>query len=76
MYDKSRRSFRPGEPKDNSGGDQSLPDVVVLTGLIVLAVVCVAGYFFLMKLIDISRQEDCLMAGRRNCAPIAVPSDR
>jgi hypothetical protein len=41
-----------------------------------VAVVCVGGYFLLMKLIDVSRQEDCLLAGRRNCAPIEVPSRR
>jgi hypothetical protein len=40
------------------------------------ALVCVVGYFFLLKLVDMSRQEDCLMSGRRNCAPIEVPSNR
>jgi hypothetical protein len=37
--------------------------------------VCVGGYFFVMKLVNISRQEDCLISGRRNCAPIEAPSN-
>ena len=44
--------------------------------MVVLALVCIAGYFFLMKLIDISREEDCLLGGRRNCAAITVPNGR
>jgi hypothetical protein len=51
--------------------------VSILAFFTVLAVACVGGYFFLMKLIDISRQEDCMLAGRRNCAaPITMPPDR
>jgi hypothetical protein len=42
-----------------------------------VAAACVGGYFLLMKLIDMSRQEDCMLSGGRNCvAPIAVPSSR
>jgi hypothetical protein len=44
--------------------------------LATIALVCVGGYFLLMKLIDVSRQEDCSLAGRRNCAAVEVPSDR
>src|SRR5215470_3401236 len=48
----------------------------ILVILAAIALACVGGYFLLMKLIDVSRQEDCLLAGRRNCAPIEVPSNR
>jgi hypothetical protein len=48
----------------------------VLVILATIGLVCVGGYFLLMKLIDVSRQEDCLLAARRNCAPIEVPSGR
>jgi hypothetical protein len=57
-------------------GYQGLSDVGVLINLAVLALVCVGGYFLLMKLVEISRQEDCFMAGGRNCAPLRVPSNR
>lgn len=46
----------------------------ILAFFVVLAIVLVGGYFLLMKLIEISRQEDCMLAGRRNCAaPLVVP---
>lgn len=75
MNDEARKPPRPRQPK-NGGEDQELSGFGVLLIFVVLAVVCVAGYFLLMKLVDISRQEDCLLAGRRNCASIQVPSNR
>ena len=72
----SKRSAS-GEPhhKDRGGG-QGLSDVGVLINLAVLALVCVGGYFLLMKLVEISRQEDCFLGGGRNCARLQVPSNR
>jgi hypothetical protein len=64
-----------GKP-DNNDGEQTLSPLAILVILVTIALVCVGGYFLLMKLIDVSRQEDCLLAGRRNCAPIEVPSRR
>lgn len=46
---------------------QTLPPRVIVAGLAALSLAAIAGYFFLMKLVDISRSEDCLMAGGRNC---------
>ena len=66
------RSHKP----DNKDGEQTLSSRDILVILTIIAVVCVGGYFLLMKLIDVSRQEDCLLAGRRNCAPIEVPFSR
>jgi hypothetical protein len=60
-----------------SGSEQAPSGLAILAFFAVLAVLCVGGYFLLLKLIDISRQEDCILAGRRNCAaPIVVPSGR
>ncbi len=68
MNDESDIRFRPRKPPS---------DVAVLVFFVALAVACVGGYFLLMKLIDMSRQEDCMLAGRRNCAPpITVPARR
>ncbi len=64
-----------GKPRDDPDG-QTLSPLAISVILAILALVCVGGYFLLMKLIDVSRQEDCLLAGRRNCAPIEVPSGR
>jgi len=64
-------------PKPRNGaGEQPLSPLAILVILVTIGLVCVGGYFLLMKLIDVSRQEDCLLGGRRNCAPTAVPSSR
>ena len=75
-------SIKAGERPESSklptgGGSDSAPSSIsVLAFFAVLAVVGVGGYFLLMKLINMSREEDCILAGRRNCALIAVPADR
>ena len=77
MNDESGRPPVSGEPQDSSRDDDQGPSAVyILMVLTATALVCVVGYFFLLKLVDMSRQEDCLMSGRRNCAPIEVPSNR
>ena len=64
-------------PKPRNGaGEQPLSPLAILVILVTIGLVCVGGYFLLMKLIDVSRQEDCLLGGRRNCVPIEVPSSR
>jgi hypothetical protein len=68
---------RSGSGKqDDNDGEQTLSPIAILVILITIALVCIGGYFLLMKLADVSREEDCLLAGRRNCAPIEVPSRR
>ena len=61
-------------PPRNDHADPAPPTsaVVVVFGLIALA--CVAGYFLLMKLVSVSQDEDCLLAHRRDCGAIEVPS--
>jgi hypothetical protein len=70
--DSRSRSARPR----NGTAEQTLSPLAILVILVTIALACVGGYFLLMKLIDVSRQEDCLLAGRRNCAAIEVPSSR
>ena len=47
-----------------------------LIGLIIILVLAIAGVVIVRELREKSRLEDCLMAGRHNCAPIEVPSRR
>jgi hypothetical protein len=75
MNDETANRSRSGKPR-NGGGGQTLSPRDILVILTIIALVCVGGYFLLMKLIDVSQQEDCLLAGRRNCAPIEGPSRR
>jgi hypothetical protein len=75
-----------GEPSINDetgrrlrGTDQDargLSDLSVLVGLLILGLVCIGGYFLLMKLVEISRQEDCLLGGGRSCVRLQLPSNR
>jgi hypothetical protein len=47
-----------------------------LIGLIIILALAVAGVVLVRELRERSRIEDCLMAGRTNCAPIEVPLRR
>ena len=74
MNDETANRSQAGKPNDD--GEQALSPLAILVILVTIALVCVGGYFLLMKLIDVSQQEDCFLAGRRNCAPVEVPSNR
>jgi hypothetical protein len=63
-----------GSPQGKNRTDQGPPASAVAIVLGLLAAATIAGYFLLMKLIDISREDDCLLAHRRDCASIEVPN--
>ena len=56
-------------------GDQSDADrrTSALMGFIVILVLAIAGVVLIRELAKNAKLEDCLMSGRRNCAPIEVP---
>jgi hypothetical protein len=66
----------PRRTAPNNVGDRSPSSTAIAVVFAALAVVCVVGYFFLMKLVSISRDEDCALAHRYNCAAIEVPSNQ
>jgi hypothetical protein len=47
-----------------------------LMGFIVILVLAIAGVFLVRELRISMSIEDCLMSGRRNCAPIETPARR
>ena len=47
-----------------------------LAGLLLILALVAAGYFLMTALRHNADLEDCLMSGRRNCAPIEVPPPR
>jgi len=67
MNDETGNRIQSGKPADN-GGEQPLSGREILIVLAIIALVCAVGYFLLLKLIDVSRQDDCILAHRRNCA--------
>ena len=62
------------EPHDN--GDEPDSRRAALIGLVLVLALVVAAYFLVNALRKNADLEDCLMSGRRNCAPIEVPSSR
>ena len=56
---------------DGPESDSRRPAVI---GLIVVLILVVAGYFLVTALRQNANLEDCLMSGRRNCAPLEVPA--
>jgi hypothetical protein len=66
------RDRRDDSPQDQDRGlDSRRP---ALIGLVVVLALVVAGYFLVTALRQNANLEDCLMSGRRNCAPIEVPA--
>jgi len=75
---KSGGAAPSGEPPDH-GNDPNLrpvSDAMLAIFLAALAVALVLGYLFLNKLVDISRQEDCMLSRSPNCAAAESPADR
>jgi hypothetical protein len=72
MNDDTGGRIRPGaRPRSPGTGDdesETLSGPAILVILALIALVCTGGYFFLLKMIDVSRQDDCILAHRRNCA--------
>jgi hypothetical protein len=76
MNDRRQSSPPPDEPRARSPHPDGPPAIAIALLLGAMAVGLVGGYFLVMKLIDMSRTEDCLMSGRRNCAPVEIPMTR
>jgi hypothetical protein len=60
----------PSDEPSGHGHDDSarpIPGGVLAMIVAILAVALVLGYLFVNKLADISSQEDCVLAHRRNC---------
>ena len=61
-------------PRDQDPGPDSRRPAVI--GLILVLALVVAGYYLVNALRQNAALEDCLMSGRKNCAPIEVPASR
>ena len=63
----------PTPPRGDDGNDRD-PRTAALLGLIVILVLAIGSIVLVRALRTESQREDCLMSGRRNCAPIEVPA--
>jgi CHASE1-domain containing sensor protein len=68
----ARQCALMAEPNDNDREPDSRRPALIGLALVLLLVV--VAYFLVTALQKNADLEDCLMAGRRNCAPIEVPS--
>ena len=71
---KPNRPRRTDLSERRDHGSPPIPDGVLALYLIGLAAALVFGYLFLNKMLDISQQEDCMLAHRKDCAAIELPS--
>ena len=56
--------------------DDEARRTAALMGFIVILVLAIAGVVLVRELTTSANLEDCLMSGRRTCAPIEVPLRR
>jgi hypothetical protein len=63
------KQSRSDRLRDEGNGGQTPSGREILFVMTLIALAVVGGYFFLMKLIDVSQQDDCFLAQRRNCTP-------
>jgi hypothetical protein len=59
-------------PEDHEDGPRRR--IAALFGLALIALLVVAAIYLVQALRRESQLEDCLMSGRRNCAPIEAPA--
>jgi len=57
---------------DDGGGNRR----GALIGLVITALLVVAGYYLMTVLRHQGQVEDCLMSGRSNCAPLDIPTHK
>jgi hypothetical protein len=57
---------------DDGGGSRR----GALIGLLITALIVVAGYYLVNALRNEGKVEDCLMSGRTNCAPLDIPTHK
>ena len=70
----SNQPPEPGAPQDNDQQPESRRGAVI--GLIVVFLLVVIGYWLMTALRHESQLEDCMMAGRKNCAPLDIPANK
>jgi hypothetical protein len=75
MNDDRKRPFSSREPQNIRSGGKGPSNSAVLIALSLIGIASIAGYFLLMKLVDVSREDDCLLAHRYDCGAIQVPNN-
>jgi hypothetical protein len=61
----------PNEHDDGGGNRRG-----ALIGLLITAVLVLAGYYLMTVLREQGKMQDCMMSGRTNCAPLDIPTHK
>jgi hypothetical protein len=68
---------QPNHPAPPPDGDDDAPESEEppanpfgLVPVLILLVLVAAGFFVAFRLRDVSTLQDCVMSGRKNCAPV------
>jgi hypothetical protein len=68
-----------GEQRQATGPERDdedeRPNPFGLFPLLVLVVLVIGGLLLMMKLRDDANTQDCVWSGRKNCAPVEVPTN-
>jgi hypothetical protein len=69
----------PGSEGPGGGGDPARPEPAgkrygPLIALAVVVLLAAVGWILVQRLMAMSRMQDCVMSGRKNCAPIDTGS--
>jgi hypothetical protein len=62
------------DPNDQDDGDGNRRGALI--GLVITALLVIAGYYLMTVMRHEGQVEDCLMSGRSNCAPIDIPTHK
>jgi hypothetical protein len=68
-----RPSAGSGDPAKRDDHLRPVSDRGLAIFMALLALALVLGYLFLNKLVQISQEEDCGLAHRRNCGAVVAP---
>ena len=68
----ARQCAGMSDPHDDGHEPDSRRPAVI--GLVVVLLLVIGAYFLVAALRKNAELEDCLMSGRRNCAPIEAPA--
>ena len=61
---------RPEPPEAPPESEEDPPSPFGVVPVIILLVLVAAGLFVAFRLKDVSTLQDCVMSGRKNCAPV------
>jgi hypothetical protein len=63
----------PPKDDDDDGGDRQRG---VILGVVAAVVIVVLGFLLVWKMWQNEKLQECVLSGRRDCAPIDIPDSR